>query len=62
MDKLKLTFGALLRKARFFKRGGFTKIERHCYLSGLINGAMNWELPERKEVMPIEKDILLNVS
>ncbi len=62
MYKLKLTFGALLKHARQFKRWGFTKMERRCYLAGFLNGAENWELPERKEVMPTEKDILLNAS
>ena len=62
MHKLKLTFGALLKRARQLKRWGFTKMERHYYLSGLINGAENWELPEKKEVMLTEKDILLNAS
>lgn len=46
MSKLKLTLGALLRKARELKWIGFDRRSRMLYLSGLINGAENWELLE----------------
>lgn len=41
--KMKLTFGVLLRKARWFKRCGFDRMSRKSYLAGLVNGAQNWE-------------------